>query len=203
MALEFLAGVRPGVLIDHPEGVPDGKITGDDRDIIFNPEPDYALSFNNTFIWKNFALDMFFYGSVGNQISNQTKSYMVNMLNVRNNMSRELLSIDGGQVTRNFWTPENTDAAYARLGAQPQQQVYIEDGSFLRLQNVMLTYNIPSQKFFNNASVYVSMQNVFTITDYSGWDPDVNSVSGNQSFGIDRASYPIPRGYTVGLNITF
>lgn len=184
-----------------PDGVPDGKITGDDRDINFNPEADYALSFNNTFIWKNFALDLFFYGSMGNQLINNTKSYSVNVLNVRNNMRRELLSIEGGQINRNFWTPENIDAEYPRLGANGKPS--IEDGSFLRLQNVMLTYNIPSQNFFQNASVYFSMQNVFTMTDYTGWDPDVNSLSGNTEVGVDRASYPIPKGYTVGLNITF
>ncbi|MCG8310909.1 MAG: TonB-dependent receptor [Cytophagales bacterium] len=186
-----------------PDGVPDGKITGEDRDIIFNPEPDYAFSFNNTLTWKNFALDVFFYGTMGNQVLNRTKSYMVNLLNVRNNMSRELLSIEGGQITRNFWTPENTNAEYARLGAEPETQVYVEDGSFLRLQNVMLTYNIPTTGILNNAAVYFSVQNVFTITDYTGWDPDVSSVNTNQDFGIDRSSYPIPRGYTLGLNITF
>ena len=187
--------------LSGPDGIPDGKITGDDQVIIFNPQPDYSFSFNNTLSWRNLSLDMFFYGTVGNQIFNETKSYMVNTLNVRNNMTRELLSINNGQVTRNYWTPDNIDAEYARLGEATPPQVYVEDGSFLRLQNVMLSYRIPSNTIFSNASVYFSMQNVFTLTDYSGWDPDVSSVNNNQNYGIDRASYPIPRGYTVGLKV--
>ncbi|MCG6190620.1 SusC/RagA family TonB-linked outer membrane protein [Maribellus maritimus] len=202
-----------------PEGVPisgaqigdyrrvdtdgDYKITGEDQVIIFNPEPDFSFSMNNEITWKNFTLSMFLYGNYGGQIKNETKGYMTNLLNVRNNMSRELLSIDNGVITRNFWTAENTDSKYAKLGAQPQGYINIEDGSFLRIQNVMLSYNLPLENIFTQSSIYFSVQNLATFTKYTGWDPDVSSVNSNTDYGIDRASHPVPRSFTMGLNITF
>jgi hypothetical protein len=181
----------------------DYKITGEDQQIIFNPEPDFSFSMNNEVSWKDFTLSMFLYGNTGGQIKNETKGYMVNLLNVRNNMSRELLSIDNGVITRNFWTSENTDAEYAKLGAQPQGYVNIEDGSFLRIQNIMLSYNLPLENIFTQSSIYFSVQNLATFSKYSGWDPDVSSVNSNTDYGIDRASHPVPRSFTMGLNITF
>lgn len=181
----------------------DYKITGEDQQIIFNPEPDFSFSLNNEVSWKDFTLSMFLYGNAGGQIKNETKGYMVNLLNVRNNMSRELLSIENGIITRNFWTPENEDAEYAALGAQPQGYVNIEDGSFLRIQNIMLSYNLPLENIFTQSSIYFSIQNLATFTKYSGWDPDVSSVNSNTDYGIDRASHPVPKSFTMGLNITF
>jgi TonB-linked SusC/RagA family outer membrane protein len=182
----------------------DYKITGEDQDIIFNPEPDFSFSWNNELSWKDFTLSMFLYGNVGGQIKNETKSYMVNLKNVRNNMSRELLYIENGEVIRNFWTPENQDAKYPRLGAEePPTQIIVEDGTFLRIQDLMLSYNLPFKNIFTQSSIYFSVQNLVTITNYSGWDPDVSSVNTNTDYGIDRASHPVPRSFTMGLNITF
>ncbi|MFV0607302.1 MAG: SusC/RagA family TonB-linked outer membrane protein, partial [Niabella sp.] len=181
----------------------DYKITGEDQVIIFNPEPDFSFSMNNEITWKDLTLSMFLYGNYGGQIKNETKGYMNNLLNVRNNMSRELMSIDNGIIIRNFWTVENTDSKYAKLGAQPEGYLNIEDGSFLRIQNVMLSFNLPLKKIFSQSSIYFSVQNLATFTKYTGWDPDVSSVNSNTEYGIDRAAYPVPRSYTVGLNITF
>ena len=181
----------------------DFKIAGEDREIIFNPEPDFSFSMNNEIAWKGFTLSMFLYGNVGGQILNSTKGYMVNLLNVRNNMSRELLSIENGVVSRNFWTQENPDAKYAKLGASPQTHPLVEDGTFLRIQNLMLSYNLPLEKVFTQSSIYFSVQNLYTFSKYTGWDPDVSSVNSNVDYGIDRASHPVPRSFTMGLNITF
>lgn len=181
----------------------DYKITGEDQRIIFNPEPDFSFSMNNEIIWKNFTLSMFLYGNVGGEIYNQTKGYLVNLLNVRNNMSRELLSIDNGVVTRNYWTENNPGAEYAALGAEPQKHVLIEDGTFLSIQNLMLSYNLPLEDIFSQSSIYFSVQNLYTFTKYTGWDPDVSSVNSNTDYGIDRAAHPIPRSFTMGLNVTF
>ena len=181
----------------------DYKITGEDMQIIFNPEPDYSFSLNNELTWKNLSLSIFLYGNVGGQVLNTTKGYLVNMLNVRNNMSRELFSIDNGTVSRNFWTEENRNAEYAALGATPQNHVLVEDATFLRIQNLMLSYQLPLKQVFTQSNIYFSVQNLHTFTSYSGWDPDVSSVNSNVDYGIDRASHPIPRSFTVGLNITF
>ncbi|MFV0267439.1 MAG: SusC/RagA family TonB-linked outer membrane protein, partial [Draconibacterium sp.] len=181
----------------------DYKITGEDQRIIFNPEPDFSFSMNNEVSWKNFTLSMFLYGNVGGEIYNQTKGYMVNTLNVRNNMSRELLSINNGVVTRNYWTKNTPDAEYAALGADPQKHVLIEDGTFLRIQNLMLSYNLPLKNLFSQSSIYFSVQNLYTFTKYTGWDPDVSSVNSNVDYGIDRAAHPVPKSFTMGLNITF
>jgi TonB-dependent starch-binding outer membrane protein SusC len=188
----------------------DYKITGEDQDIIFNPEPDFSFSMNNEVIWKDLTLSMFFYGNVGNEIMNQNSAYLLNLLNVRNNMSGELLSIENSIIKRNYWTPENPDAKYARLGAEPytasgvpNSQIYIENGNFLRIQNLILSYNLPLKSVFSQSSIYFSVQNLYTFTKYSGWDPDVSSVNNNTQYGIDRASHPVPRSYTLGLNITF
>ena len=181
----------------------DYKITGEDQQIIFNPEPNFSFSLNNQVTWKDLTFSMFLYGNSGGQIKNETKGYMVNLLNVRNNMSKELLSIENGVITRNFWTPENEDAKYAALGAQPQGYVNIEDGSFLRIQNIMVSYNLPLENIFTQSNIYFSIQNLATFSKYSGWDPDVSSVNSNTDYGIDRASHPVPRSFTMGLNITF
>jgi hypothetical protein len=178
-------------------------ITGDDEVIIFDPEPDFSYSLNNEISWKDLSFSMFIYGSQGGQIYNKTKEYLVDMLNVRNNMSGELLSINNGVVTRNFWTEDNPDTKYARLGSERQEYNQVEDGSYLKIQNVMLSYNLPVMKWFTSANLYVSVQNLYTFSKYSGWDPDISSVNSNTSYGIDRASYPNPRSFTMGLNVTF
>lgn len=177
----------------------DGVISGDDLAVTFDPNPDFAYSLNTGFTFKRFSMDLFFYGTQGNQILNNTKSYLVNIGVVRTNMSKEIIN--------NYWTPENTNADFARLGTNTtsfatQRNLY-EDGSFFRLQNIRIGYSLPENPIFSSANVYFSAQNVFTITGYSGFDPDVNSTPGNNSFGVDRNAYPIPKSFTLGLQINF
>lgn len=173
----------------------DYKITGEDREVNFVPEPDFSFSLNNEVSWKAFTLSMFLYGNVGGQIQNTTKGYMTNTTNVRSNMTRELLSINDGVITRNFWTEDNIDAEYPALSSSASKGPNYEDGTYLRIQNLMLSYNLPLENVFTQSSVYFSVQNLHTFTSYTGYDPDVN--------GTDRAAYPVPRSFTVGLNITF
>jgi hypothetical protein len=111
-------------------------------------------------------------------------------------MSRRLID--------NYWTPENPNAEFPALSSSVGYGIKsIEDGSFIRLQNVMFAYELPHSDWLKNASVYVSGQNLLTITKYTGWDPDVSSLNGNENFGVDRASYPIPRSFTVGIKASF
>ncbi|MGK7395105.1 MAG: SusC/RagA family TonB-linked outer membrane protein [Candidatus Cyclobacteriaceae bacterium M3_2C_046] len=186
-------------------GQPDGKLNNDDRTIIGNPNPDFIWGFNNTFSWKGFDLNVFFQSSVGNDMLNFTR-FELDWLTGKNNASTAAL---------NRWTPTNTDtdipkASYSRP-ARPSTR-WIEDGTFVRLKNISLGYNVP-KSIVNNigiraARVYISGQNILTFTDYQGFDPEVNYQSGgnrdsNQNLGLDYGSYPNAKSYTVGLNIGF
>lgn len=176
----------------------DGKISGEDQQVYFDPNPDYTFSINNDISYKNFALSIFIYGSQGNQINNVTLGYLTNLLTVRNNLTSKILN--------NYWTPEHTTGVkYAAINSNTYNMAghrNIEDGSFIRLQNVMLSYNLPIKKIFKSARIYVSTQNLLTLTNYSGFDPDISSDTGNQNFGNDRASYPLPKSVTFGIDLT-
>ena len=175
-----------------------GIINGDDQVIIFNPMPDFVYGINQDFTYKRFGLSIMIHGSHGGQVFNETKRFFTNTAVVRNNLSRDLLD--------NYWTPENPNAAFPALSSEVVSNIpIIEDGSFLRIQNILLSYSLPDIKGLSKASVFVSAQNVATFTNYSGLDPDVNSTGGQNpgNIGVDRASYPIPRSYTVGLTVSF
>ncbi|MDN5216894.1 TonB-dependent receptor [Fulvivirgaceae bacterium BMA12] len=175
----------------------DGLINGDDLVIIFNPNPDFSYSFNSDFTYKGFSLSVLLYGVQGGQVFNETNRYFTQTAVVRNNLSKELIG--------NYWTPENTNAKFPSLASDLVSRVPIaENGSFLRIQNILLSYTLPKVKGINNATLFVSAQNIATFTNYSGLDPDVNSTGGSnpQNIGWDRAAYPLPKSYTVGLKLS-
>ncbi|MCG9970596.1 SusC/RagA family TonB-linked outer membrane protein [Christiangramia crocea] len=175
----------------------DGIINDDDRTFIGNPNPDFTYSLNNTFKIGNFDLNIFIQGVYGNDIFNANRLYTENM-SVTTNQSTAVLDRWTGPGTSNsmpravFGDPNNN--------ARPSTR-YIEDGSYLRLKNVNLGYNLPVDSFqkspLSSARVYLSGQNLFTITDYSGFDPEVGTN------GIDNNIYPVTRTFTVGFNIGF
>ncbi len=189
--------------LSGPEGVPDGLITSDDRTIIGSAQPDFIFGFTNNFDYKNFDLSLFFYGSVGNDLLNMTN------MNLEWNRTTDAL---------NRWTPTNTDTDqprngfyYAQYGGYTNSH-FIEDASFLRLKNVTLGYTIPSGiNFLSSVRLYVVAENLFTLTKYSGWDPEVDtkgyeakgSQTANAGGGLDFNSYPSMKSFTVGLNVTF
>ena len=146
--------------------------------------------------YKNFSLDLFFNGVYGNEIFNVVKYHTIQTDNPRRTMSKEVLD---------RWTSENTDGTYPRMGSA--DRIYaVEDGSYLKLSNIKLNYKVPGRLFhvIENLNIYLSAQNVFTITDYSGFDPDINTVGNSAiNFGTDSNGYPNPRTYTVGFNVTF
>jgi TonB-dependent starch-binding outer membrane protein SusC len=174
----------------------DGIISGEDWEILGNSNPNFIYSLNSTMNWRNFTLDFFFNGVYGNQIFNATKFASIETDITRRTLLKEVL---------NRWTPENPDGIYPRMGSTGRFYA-VEDGSYLKLSNIKLNYTVPGKLFniIQNLNVYVSLQNVFTLTKYSGFDPDINSV-GNSSinFGTDNSAYPNPRQYTLGLNVTF
>jgi len=174
----------------------DGTLTGDDWEILGDSNPDFIYSLNSSMTYKNFSLDLFFNGVYGNDIFNVVKYHSIETDNPRYTMSKEVLD---------RWTPENIDGSYPRMGSSDRLYA-VEDGSYIKLSNVKLNYKIPGRLFnlLENVNIYLSAQNVFTITDYSGFDPDINTVGDSSvNFGTDSNGYPNPRTYTVGFNITF
>lgn len=182
----------------------DGIINGDDRVVIGDPNPDFTFGFTNNFTYKNFDLGIFVNGSYGNDIFNYTRVWGEGMTATSGN---QMLSVN------NRWTPVNFDTEMPRYAnGDPNENAaissrFIEDGSYLRIQNVSLGYNFNNlllKKFkgISNLRLYASVQNAYTFTKYSGFDPEVGAINGNAFLnGIDLGRYPISRTYTIGLNI--
>ena len=186
-------------------GEPDGTLNSDDRTIIGNPHPDFTFGFSNDFTWKNFDLNVFIQGSQGNDLLSYTLMELDLMSGI-NNATTDAL---------NRWTPENTNTDIPKATTGRTRRVstrWIYDGSYFRPKNIALGYNLPAgileRLNLEKLRIYVSAQNVFTITDYPGYDPEVNYRSGsgadsNRNLGLDYGSYPNAKSYTVGLNIGF
>ncbi|MFC5625073.1 SusC/RagA family TonB-linked outer membrane protein [Algoriphagus winogradskyi] len=180
----------------------DGEISEEDKTYIGNPNPDFFYGFNSNMSFKGFQLDLFFQGSQGNDIMNVSAISSTMDYGQGLNMPEEVLL--------DHWTPQNIDAKYPKISRSSTARVsdrFVEDGSYLRLKNVLLAYNFPlknsSGKFLQSLRIYASGQNLLTFTDYSWWDPEVNSKGSDNTQGIDHFSYPIPKSYTIGLNATF
>jgi hypothetical protein len=193
--------------ISGPNGKPDGIITAADRDFLGNPHPDFIYGINLSAGYKNFDLAIFAKGSQGNEIFNYVR-YWTDFNVFQGNRSKRMLYDSYG---------ETTNALLPRLNASDatSQQVssyFLEDGSYLRLSNVQLTYNIPANIMkkvgISSAQVYVQGQNILTITKYTGLDPDINlrtSGNDNQDFhmGIDEGAYPVAKSYLLGVRLKF
>ena len=184
----------------------DGIIDSNDRTIIGHANPDVVFGLTNNFAWKNFDLSIFFQGSIGNDL--------LNMTNMNLEWNRTEVALDR-------WTPESTDTDVPRNGFYYSQyggyinDHFVENASYLRLKNLTLGYTIPFKKFINSCRVYFSAENLFTVTGYSGWDPETDTKAyeqakqggsqqtANAGAGLDFNSYPSMRTYTFGVNITF
>jgi len=173
----------------------DGIINDADRAFIGNPNPGFIYAFNNTFTYKAFTLNIFLQGVYGNEIFNANRLYTEGMA-VTTNMAESTLERWTGPGTSNempravYGDPNNNSRASTR---------YIEDGSYLRVKSATLSWDFPEKliggKFFQNARLYVSGQNLFTFTKYTGFDPEVSTS------GIDNNLYPVTRTFSIGLNI--
>lgn len=174
-----------------------------DKRIIGNPNPKLIYGFNSNMSFKNFELNVFVQGSQGNDIFNLSSVNQTMDYGQALNMPRE--------VFENHWTPTNTNAKYPLItGKVSQAQVsnrFVEDGSYLRVKNIQLSYNLPIKdiKWLTNAQIYVSGQNLITFTKYSWFDPEISSYGGSNSIrmGIDHYSYPTAKTTTVGLRVGF
>jgi len=187
----------------------DGQITLDDRTIIGSPHPKFTAGLNVGLFRGNWDLHGTLFGTYGNKIfENQMEWYVFREFNT--NVRKDLLA--------NSWTPEHQNAKYPRLDVSDKysyalSSFYVKDGSYTRLQNVQLGYNVPRSmsRWLSAARVYLQVENLFTITGYDGLDPalppaNVFGSAGDvrdQYRGVDRGSYPSSRTFTIGLNTTF
>jgi TonB-dependent starch-binding outer membrane protein SusC len=179
----------------------DGVVNDADQTLIGNPYPKHTGGFNNNFTYKNFDLNVFFQWSYGNEVLNANNIF--------------LKALNGAALNRNLlasyadrWTPENQDTNIPRSGSAGISGVlstyYIEDASFLRLKTISLGYNFKQNfiKGMKSARVYVSAQNLYTWTNYSGPDPEVSTKGFGLSPGVDFSAYPIAQTIVFGLNVT-
>jgi len=173
-------------------------------DYIGNPFPDFTAGLNINLQYKNFSFIAFFYGVYGNEIFNATKFYTHNS-SLRYNVSKDL-------VDRWLLEGDTDDPDLARLNLNDannslRSDRFIEDGSYLRLKTLQLEYSIP-ERFFTNIDIsglklFVGGENIFTLTNYTGYDPEIGIGYHNNPLdrGIDRARYPSPRVFYLGLNV--
>ncbi|MFC6859921.1 SusC/RagA family TonB-linked outer membrane protein [Zunongwangia atlantica] len=178
----------------------DGALNDQDLTIIGNPFPDFTAGLNVDFSYGSWDLTMQWYGVFGNDIINYTNLFAYSAINEVN--------VRAGALDR-VWRPDNPGADFPRLSSLDRNQNYqrpsdllVEDGSFVRLKNLQLGYNIPLEGI-NKMRISLSAQNLFTITDYSGFDPEV-SAGGDviNGYGVDYANYPLTRTFLVGLNFS-
>ncbi|MCR5243565.1 MAG: TonB-dependent receptor [Bacteroidales bacterium] len=210
----------------------DGVINEKDRTDIGNPLPKFTFGWSNTFTWKNFDLNVFINGSYGNKVLNYTSIPLTHMNSSWTNQ------INGGVADRAILAPIDESVVYAdgskwydhidnvkllNPGTKtPRASIndpndndrlsdrYVEDGSYIRIKNITLGYNVP-KSFLNrlkveNLRVYVNIQNLYTFTKYTGFDPEVGASTQDSTgltYGVDNGRYPSPTIYSCGLNMTF
>jgi len=191
----------------------DKNITIADRKILGDPHPDFQMGFNLNLTYKSFDFTGFLFWSQGGELYNYTK-YYTDMRVFVGGVSKRVLN--------DTWTPTHMDAKLPQLSGKPAENgftsfvlgnsnsYYIEDGSYLRLKTLQIGYTLPRNLIdkakMSNVRVYLQGQNLFTITNYSGPDPDINLLSGNGTdryIGVDRTGFPNPREWILGLTINF
>ena len=181
-----------------------GVINSDDKMIIGRAQPLFVCGFNNSFSFKGFDLTIYIDGSYGNDICNMNRM-----------RGMQFGSLHQFAEVMNRWTRENPSDIYPKVRNRNNavatllfSDLHIEDGSFLRIQNINLGYALPSaltQKIsISKARVFASIQNVHTFTKYSGYTPDVSiNRANNLQMGHDNGAYPTPVIYNFGINLTF
>ncbi|MDO5607059.1 MAG: TonB-dependent receptor [Capnocytophaga sp.] len=182
----------------------DGVVNDNDRTKIGSPDPDFIYGINLGVNYKNWELNAFIQGSQGNEIFNAMKTHLYNF--DETNKHKDML---------NSWTPTNTQTDMPRLSGNDRNNTnrtsdrFVEDGSYVRLKNLTLAYNIPSnvlQKInVNQLKLYFSAQNLITLSKYSGADPEIGQVTSTNylSRGVDLGVYPQAVTYVVGLKLDF
>ena len=183
----------------------DGVISADDRTFIGSAQPDFTFGFNNTFSYKGFDLNVFLQGVSGNQVVNFNK-FLIERENGTSNVSLDFFA--------NRWTPQNPTNRYPKVNGDPGlvrnfiSDAEVEDGSYVRLKTISLGYRLGSavlQKLnLSSLRIYVTGKNLWTLTDYSGFDPEVSHFGQSAAnMGADLGGYPSTKQYLLGLNVGF
>lgn len=191
----------------------DGKVDDEDRTHIGSPQPKFFGGLNFDASYKAWDFNLYFYGSEGNKILNYVESNLESFAK-RGSEGADNVS---QKYYEEHWTPTNPSDRYARalpnggdnssLNNVPSS-VWVEDGSFLKLKNVSVGYTLPSSLLSRYAiskfRIYISAQNLFFITKYTGLDPEIGMTSGSATQnGIDAGTYPSSKFFTFGINVTF
>ena len=196
-------GAAPGRLM-YRDLNGDGEISDADRCYIGDPNPDLSMGINLAFKYKGFTLDMFFSGDFGFDIINSMKGqlYSFGRANTNTNHAADIL---------NAWTPENRNTDIPALSLTDANNearfstYYTEDGSYMKMKYLKLSYTLPeaiTKKFAcENLNIFAQVENVFTMTKYSGLDPEI--LPGGYGAVIDNGAYPRPRTFTFGVNFQF
>jgi len=183
-----------------------GKITSDDRMVVGNPHPDFIGGITNTFSYKGFDLSLFLQFSYGNDVFNGSRLYLESLQGGDNQLAA---------VTRRWQNPGDiTDIPRATTDAEAAannklvSSRFIEDGSYLRIKNLTLGYTFDKKMMqrlrIQSLRIYATTQNLYTWTNYSGFDPEVNYVGNdNTVMGTDFFTYPQARSYCLGVNLKF
>jgi TonB-linked SusC/RagA family outer membrane protein len=202
----------------------DGKITEKDRAFIGNPEPAFTYGISNNFIFKNWDLGIQLTGVYGNDVVNYSRRYMDNPY--YNNSNLFIAALDYAKLGLIDPNGANDYRNVRIIGGDPQaprmplssatsdhdyafSDRFVEDGSYLRIQNVSLAYNFPKKWLRNvgisNVKLYMNLQNLYTFTKYKGFDPEIGTqgTGSLRTTGVDTGRYPSPRIYTFGLNLIF
>ncbi|KAA6341537.1 TonB-dependent receptor SusC [termite gut metagenome] len=218
--------------ISGPDGKPDGKIDENDMTNIGSPMPKFTYGMTNTFRFKDFDLSVFINGSYGNKVLNYTAINLSNMNGIYNNQlkyvtNRARLEVidsskayDGTDGIWN-WYEDITNVKLVNANSSAPRSIsgdpngntrisdrYVEDGSYLRIKNITLGYTVPT-KFIRKykletVRVYANIQNLYTFTNYTGFDPEVGvSTMDTNVYGLDYGRYPSPQAYTFGFNLSF
>jgi TonB-linked SusC/RagA family outer membrane protein len=210
--------------ISGPEGVPDGKITADDRTFLGNPYPKWFGGFTNNFSFKGFEVSILLTYSYGNEVYNYVRYQNNNPNNINLGRNMFIEAFDYAKVaTDEEGNPYllNPDTKVNRISSSSVNgnydrltDKYLEDASYLRVKNITINYNLPmsllgKQNVVRGMRVGVSMQNVFTITGYSGYDPEIGAYVGPNAgvaqgfIGVDYGRYPLTPVYAFNVGIDF
>lgn len=200
----------------------DGVINEQDRDYIGNPHPDFTFGIGNSFRYKGFDLNVQLSGVYGNEIVNYQRRFLENPRENTNLLQTALgyaelglIDPNGPNDYRNVeivggdpYMPRIAASSAASTSNFRFSDRFLEDGSYLRVQNVSFGYRFPADWVervgLDNLKVYTNLQNVYTFTNYSGFDPEVGSINQDALLtGIDNGRYPSPRIYTLGINVNF
>jgi hypothetical protein len=184
----------------------DGIINSLDATVIGSPHPNFTYGLSVQATYRNFELTLFGHGVAGNDIFNYVK-YWTDFPTLNGNRSRRMLE--------NSWQLNHPNASLPQLTSSDQISLlpstyYVEKGSYFRMKNIELAYTIPgyavSKAGFKGIRIFIQAQNLFTITRYSGLDPEVNLkryTNGDRQIGVDGGLYPVAKQYLVGVNLKF